>query len=120
MIKTQNRNIAIAWFDAFNKHNLDELLRLYSEEAEHYSPKLAARLPETKGLIKGKSALKAWWKDAFDRLPSLQYTCTSLTVSEERVFMEYIREVNNEPDMLVAEVLDIQDGIIIASRVYHG
>ncbi len=120
MSYVQNKIIALAWFNAFNKHDLDELLKLYSEKAEHYSPKLATRQPETKGLIKGKNALQTWWKDAFDRLPSLQYTCTSLTANEERVFMEYIRKVNGEPDMLVAEVLEIQDGIIIASRVYHG
>jgi hypothetical protein len=34
--------------------------------------------------------------------------------------MEYIRTVANEPDMLVAEVLEIKDGLISASRVYHG
>jgi hypothetical protein len=34
--------------------------------------------------------------------------------------MEYVRSIHNEPDMLVAEVLEIKDGLIIASRVYHG
>lgn len=34
--------------------------------------------------------------------------------------MEYTRKVEKEPDMLVAEVLEIKDGLIIASRVYHG
>ena len=34
--------------------------------------------------------------------------------------MEYIRRVDNEPDMLVAEVLEIKNGLIVASRVYHG
>jgi hypothetical protein len=34
--------------------------------------------------------------------------------------MEYIRRVAGEPDMLIAEVLEIKDGKIVASRVYHG
>ena len=34
--------------------------------------------------------------------------------------MEYIRQVEDEEDMLVAEVLEIRDGEIIFSRVYHG
>jgi hypothetical protein len=34
--------------------------------------------------------------------------------------MEYIRTVENEADMLVAEVLEIKENRIIASRVYHG
>jgi hypothetical protein len=34
--------------------------------------------------------------------------------------MEYVRKVDGEEDMLVAEVLEINDGKILASRVYHG
>jgi len=112
--------IAQQWFDAFNAHNLEELLALYDDQAIHFSPKLKIRQPETQGLIKGKSALREWWKDSFDRLPGLQYHPTSFTANEQRVFMEYIRSVPGEPDMLIAEVLEISHGKINASRVYHG
>ncbi len=116
----QNLTIATKWFEAFNEHNLEKLLSLYHNEAKHYSPKLKIRLPETNGLVCGKDALSAWWQDAFDRLPTLSYTPTTLTANDERIFMEYIRRVENEPEMLVAEVLEIKDGSIVASRVYHG
>jgi limonene-1,2-epoxide hydrolase len=116
----ENLSVAHLWFNAFNEHNLEDLLALYDDNAEHYSPKLKIRQPETNGLVTGKAALRAWWQDAFDRLPTLHYKVTSLTANQERVFMEYIRQVANEPDMLVAEVLEIKEGLIIASRVYHG
>jgi ketosteroid isomerase-like protein len=112
--------IAFKWFDAFNSHNLEQLLSLYDDEAEHFSPKLKIRKPETNGLVSGKQALREWWQDAFDRLPTLHYKVTSLTANSDRVFMEYIRMVKEEEDMLVAEVLDVKAGKIIASRVYHG
>lgn len=117
-----NKNLSIAhrWFDAFNAHNLEQLLALYDDNAEHFSPKLKIRKPETDGLIKGKNALRDWWQDAFNRLSTLNYKVTSLTANENRVFMEYIRKVENEEDMLVAEVLEIKDGKIVFSRVYHG
>ena len=118
--KTDNIAIANKWFEAFNEHNLEKLLELYAATAKHYSPKLKIRQPETNGLINGKAALRAWWEDAFERLPTLVYTPTSLTANDERVFMEYIRHVENEPDMRVAEVLEIKDGLIAASSVYHG
>jgi hypothetical protein len=116
----QNEAIAKKWFEAFNSHNLDDLLYLYDESATHFSPKLKIRKPETNGLIKGKSELRNWWKDAFDKLPTLYYKATSLTSNNNRVFMEYIRQVEDEEDMLVAEVLEIEAGKIIFSRVYHG
>ena len=115
-----NEQIAAQWFDAFNAHNLEKLLSLYDDNAQHFSPKLKIRRPETNGYVTGKAALRDWWQDAFDRLPTLHYKTTSLTANDNRVFMEYIRQVAGEDDMLVAEVLEIADGKIVASRVYHG
>ncbi len=120
MSAEKNLSIAMLWFEAFNAHNLEKLLSLYDDEAEHFSPKLKIRHPETKGLVTGKEALSTWWNDAFDRLPSLNYRVTSLTSNADRVFMEYIRTVENEEALFVAEVLEIRDGKIMASRVYHG
>ncbi|HEX8517387.1 MAG TPA: nuclear transport factor 2 family protein [Bacteroidia bacterium] len=120
MKQEENIKIAKAWFKAFNDHDLEALLSLYHNNASHFSPKLKTRKPETNGFVKGKSALREWWQDAFERLPTLNYNYTSLTANEERVFMEYIRKVDDEEDMLVAEVLEISGGSITASRVYHG
>jgi limonene-1,2-epoxide hydrolase len=120
MSAQQNKEIAIKWFAAFNEHNLENLLSLYDVNAQHYSPKLKIRQPETKGLIQGKNALRAWWKDAFDRLPTLKYEVIKLTADEEQVFMEYTRFAEGEEPLGVGEVLEIENGTIVASRVYHG
>jgi hypothetical protein len=111
--------IANKWFDAFNDHNLEQLLSLYDENAQHYSPKLKARQPETKGFIKGKQALHAWWQDALSRLPTLNYELIRLTPYENRVFMEYVRHVQGEEDLYVGEMLEVENGKIIASSVFH-
>lgn len=70
-MSNQLQQIAIRWFEAFNAKDLEKLLDLYDEDAQHYSPKLKIRQPETKGLIEGKEALQSWWQEAFERLPSL-------------------------------------------------
>ena len=111
--------IANKWFDAFNEHDLEKLLALYDDNAQHYSPKLKARKPETNGLINGKDALRNWWKDSFDRLPTLKYIPTQFIADDTKVFMQYTRQVQGEEDLTVGEVLEIKDGMIIASRVYH-
>jgi hypothetical protein len=112
--------IAKLWLNAFNEHNLEALLDLYADDAQHFSPKLKFRQPETNGLIIGKDAMRIWWQDAFDRLPDLIYKEEQLTANNNRVFMEYTRIVGDEPNMSVAELLEIKDGKIIFSRVYHG
>jgi len=117
-----NEQIAIDWLQAFNAHNLDALLALYDDDAVHFSPKLKVRQPETDGFVRGKSALRAWWADALERLPSLRYDRVTLAANDERVFMEYTRHVDGEANLAVAEVLQV-DKVkrkIVASRVYHG
>ncbi len=113
------KQTAHAWLDAFNSHNIESLLALYDDNAEHYSPKLKVQKPKTNGLITGKAAFREWWTDAFHRLPELHYRIITLTADDEQVFMEYIRETPGEENLRVGEVLIISNGKIIASRVYH-
>jgi 8-oxo-dGTP diphosphatase len=112
--------LAREWLDAFNARDLERLLSLYDDDAVHTSPKLRDRHPETKGEVKGKAALRAWWSDAMQRLPGLRYEEQHLTASDGRVFMEYLRTVPGEPNLLVAEVLVCKQGRIVSSHVFHG
>jgi heme-degrading monooxygenase HmoA/ketosteroid isomerase-like protein len=114
------RATATSWLQCFERRDLDGLLALYADDATHTSPKIRVRHPETGGLLHGKAAMRAWWQDSFDRLPSMRYVPTALTANGDRVFMEYVRHVDGEPDMPVAEVLDVRGGLIVASRVFHG
>lgn len=114
-----NHKLALQWFAAFNEHHLENLLSLYDDDAQHFSPKLKIRQPETNGLIKGKPALHNWWQDAFERLPNLHYKILNIVVGDKLVFMKYMRQTPGEPDMQIGEVLEIENGKIIASRVYH-
>ena len=116
----QLRAIAERWLACFEQRDLDSLLALYADDATHTSPKIRVRHPETGGLLRGKAAMRAWWADSFARLPSMQYVPVAITADRERVYYEYIRKVDGEPDMPVCEVLDVRAGLIVASRVFHG
>ena len=116
----QNRAIAESWLDCFARRDLDGLLGLYASDAIHTSPKIRVRHPETGGVLRGTAAMRDWWQDAFDRLPSMRYVKTALTADDDRVVMEYVRHVDGDADMPVAEVLEVRGGKIIASRVFHG
>jgi ketosteroid isomerase-like protein len=112
--------LARRWLACFERADLDGLLALYAEDAVHTSPKIRARGAGEGGALRGRPALRAWWADAFARLPGLRYEETSLTSDGTRVFMEYLRHAPAEPDLPVAEVLEVRGGLIVASRVYHG
>jgi heme-degrading monooxygenase HmoA/ketosteroid isomerase-like protein len=114
------RKIAEQWLACFARRDLDGLLALYHDDATHTSPKIRARHPETAGLLRGKSALRTWWADAFARLPTMRYEASAITADARRVYMEYVRRVDGEPDLPVAEVLEVEGGQIVGSRVFHG
>lgn len=116
----RNLEIARAWLRAFNAHDVDALVALYADDATHTSPKIRARHPETGGKLVGRTAIAAWWRDAIQRLPGLRYEDFSLTADDARVFIEYWRHAPGEAPMPVAEVFDVRDGLVRASRVYHG
>jgi 8-oxo-dGTP diphosphatase len=112
--------VAKAWIAAFNARDLDRLLALYGDDAVHLSPKLRDRQPETKGEIRGKAALRAWWADSYARLPQLRYEERHVTAMGDRVFLEYDRVVPGEPALRVAELFVVRGGLIRESRVFHG
>lgn len=112
--------VAKEWIRAFNARDLDRLLSLYADDAVHLSPKLRDRQPETKGEIRGKAALRAWWADSYARLPSLEYQERHVTAMNDRVFLEYDRVVPGEPVLRVAELFVVRGSRIVESRVFHG
>lgn len=118
-MKNENITVLQTWFEGFNSKNLELLLSLYSDHAQHFSPKLKIRQPETNGLIKGKEQLRAWWKDAFERLPELHYQPNYSIADDNSVFVEYVRTVPGEDEMIVGEVLFFENGLIVKSKVFH-
>jgi limonene-1,2-epoxide hydrolase len=112
--------IARAWLAAFNAHDVDALIALYADDATHSSPKIRALHPDTGGRISGKAALAAWWRDAIARLPGLRYQPSAIVADGERALIEYVRVVEGQAPLPVAEAFDVRAGKIVASRVYHG
>lgn len=120
MTPQDSEKLARAWLDAFNRHDVEALLALYAEDCTHTSPKIRVLHPETAGLLLGKTAMRAWWQGALERIPSLRYEERALTASSDRAVLEYVRHAAGEAPLPVAEVFDVRGGKIFASRVYHG
>jgi len=120
MSRDGNLVLGRAWIDAFNRRDLDALIALYDDACTHTSPKLRVQRPESGGAIRGKDALRAWWADAYARLPGLRYELLTITADDDRVWLEYTRHAPGDAPYPVAEAFDARDGRIVASRVFHG
>jgi ketosteroid isomerase-like protein len=138
MDKTDLWIIADEWIKAFNTKDIEALLKLYHENARHYSPRVEEELQMgTGGWLEGKEQLKLWWQGSFERLPQLSYELKDITFGyslddvfgscksqipkarsrDTKMFIEYLRRVPGESDLFVMEYFRIQDPLIVESRV---
>jgi hypothetical protein len=72
-------DLASEWKEAFNSHDLDRILALYSEDVVFKSPRVRTIAAEESGVLRGQSAVRDYWQRLFERRPNLE--CTSVTSS---------------------------------------
>ena len=121
MTSPANAYLATKWINAFNDKDIETLIDLYHDGAEHYNPKLTISHLDSNTSVKGKENLRQWFEDTFTKIPSITYEASTLTADDHRVIVEYIRLADDDQDSYrVAEVFEIKEGKILASRVYNG
>jgi hypothetical protein len=114
------KEVVTTWLTAFNDGDADAMVALYAEDAVHTSPKLRSARPETDGRLVGRTAMRRWWLDAFGRPPTISYELVRMITDDHLVVIEYLRHRPGEATIEVAEVFEIQAGLIVRSHVYHG
>src|SRR5688500_12749182 len=63
---------ATAWFDAWNRHDVEAITSHYAADVEYYSP-FVADLAGGSGRLKGLDAVTAYVRAALERFPDLHF-----------------------------------------------
>lgn len=61
------------WIDSWNKHDLERILSHYADDFEMSSPRIIIVAKEPSGVLKGKSAVGAYWAKALELAPGLHF-----------------------------------------------
>lgn len=102
------------WVRAWNAHDIEAVLRHFRDDVVFTSPVAARVLPETKGVVRGKPALREYWATALKTLPDLRFDMVGVYRGESVLVVNY----RNERGGLVNEVLVFDsDGLV---REGHG
>lgn len=108
-----------AWERALAAHDAEGLLACYAPDATLESP-VAAHLTG-KGRLRGHGELRALFAELVPRTPELRtYHRTGFFTDGHRATWEYPRETPDGEQMDFVEVMEIDDGLIRAHRVYWG
>jgi hypothetical protein len=110
--------VAERWIYHFNARDVESLVRLYAQGGRHTSPRIRALYPETNGDLIGRSALLQWWEASLKRTPLLHYEALKIVGDATTAFVEYVRRAANEPDTVVVQRFDVENGEIVSSRVF--
>ena len=111
------REAAIAfakeWIEAWNSHDLDRILLHYTNDFIMESPIALNRLPDTGGVVKGKEAVRAYWKMGLELIPNLHFQLHEVLVGVNSITMYY---TNHATEKSTAEVLLLNE----EGKAYHG
>ncbi|OBK45286.1 nuclear transport factor 2 family protein [Mycobacterium sp. 1081908.1] len=97
------------WVAAWNSHDVESVLKHFHEDVVFTSPVAAELLPETAGIVRGKSALRRYWTRALQHIPNLRFAVEGVYRGVDTVVIAY----RNQDGKSVSEVLRFSGDVVI-------
>jgi ketosteroid isomerase-like protein len=99
--------LAREWVDAWNAHELEEILSHYSDDVVLVSPVAVERLGDPSGTVRGKAALREYFALALRAYPALHFDLRDVMWGIDAVVLYYA----NQRGSMTAEVMELaEDG----------
>lgn len=92
LTKEQAHEFAADWIQAWNSHDLDEILSHDTEDVVLISPIAAKLLNDPSGLVRGKAALRDYFKKGLDVYPNLKFELIDVMWGIESIVLYYINQ----------------------------
>ena len=83
------QQFASDWIDAWNDHDLERLLRHFSDDFEAWAPAISLVTHDSAGVLRGKAAVMAPWGEARQLIPEVRFELISTLVGETSVTLYY-------------------------------
>jgi ketosteroid isomerase-like protein len=80
------------WVAAWNSHDLERVLALYTDDFEMTSDKIPALGFDASGTLRGKDKVRAYWSKALSMIPNLHFELIDTYVSPDSVVVFYQNE----------------------------
>lgn len=96
------------WVQGWNAHDLDRIMAHYAPDVVFTSPLAARIVPGCDGVIRGRSALRAYWTEGLRLIPDLHFEVLSFSLGVDVIVINY----RNQVGRLTYEVLEF-DGPLV-------
>ena len=89
LTKEQAHRLAQEWVEAWNAHDLDQIMAHYEEDVELISPVAAQLLGRSDGKVTGKANLRAYFEKGLAAYPSLRFDLKDVLWGVNSVVLYY-------------------------------
>ncbi|MGH1518384.1 nuclear transport factor 2 family protein [Chryseobacterium sp. JK1] len=84
-----HQEFAQVWVDAWNSHDLEDILSHYSEDIEITTPMIAIATGGKESSLQGKASIREYWHKALDKFPDLHFDLIHATAGVNSVALFY-------------------------------
>ncbi|MEN5306586.1 nuclear transport factor 2 family protein [Chryseobacterium cucumeris] len=84
-----HHEFAQMWINAWNSHDLEDILSHYSDDIEITTPMIALATDGKESSLKGKESVREYWKKALDKFPDLHFDLKHSTAGVDSVALFY-------------------------------
>lgn len=86
------RNLAAHWIHSWNSHDLDEIMAHYGDDVVLVSPVAAKILNDPSGKVRGKDALRAYFKRGLEVYPDLKFDMLDMMRGVSSIIIYYVNQ----------------------------
>jgi ketosteroid isomerase-like protein len=89
MDRAAAEHFAEEWVAAWNSHDLERILEHYREDFEMASPLIVRLTGEASGKLRGKPAIREYWRRALAAAPQLKFELLNVFAGVDSVVIQY-------------------------------
>ena len=109
------KKFAKQWIDSWNSHDLEDIMKHYSEDIEITTPMLKLAAGIESGSIQGKEEVRAYWEKALTKIPDLHFELIEVTSGIDSVAL-YYKSVMNK---MAVEVMFFNENGLVNKMIAH-
>lgn len=83
------QQFAKEWIESWNSHDIERILSHYSDDFEITTPMIQKLFGDTRGTLKGKSAVRKYWEDALQKVSDLHFELLDVTRGVDSIALYY-------------------------------
>jgi ketosteroid isomerase-like protein len=106
---------ATAWITSWNSHDLDDIMKHYSEDIEITTPMIKLAGGIESGSLQGKEQVRAYWEKALQKIPDLHFELKEVTSGVNSVAL-YYKSVMNK---MAIEVMFFNENGLVNKMIAH-